>query len=197
MGLRAKSGAIDQNPEDYDGDETIGGEYEPLGEYTGTTDRVTDVSIKDLNEDMPFDLETLDKLESMEDLVRLVMDTGKEVVDSRRIFAGGFVPCDKASLVNVPMMIIHWEFFYSKRFGCNGVAVHAMTERPIDVPGGKSKKVVFTDTSSGVFSQLHTRSQSVGHMDFIMCPTGLDANTYMTTDSNGDEIESTTYRIPV
>lgn len=178
--------------DEYDGDETAGGEYEPLAEYNVEPE----AEIRELNRDNPFNLKELDQINDVAELVEALRSRGIAIRTSASVFAGGYVHVEKEHLINVPLVIFHAEFFRSRRHNCDGVACYAMTERDVAYPGGVTRKIVFTDMSSGIFQQMRTEAEVNGGIDAIICPNGLEANTY-TTEINGQDIEATTYRIPV
>lgn len=179
--------------DEYDGDETAGGEYEPLADY----DVEEDAAIKALNRVMPLSLRELDHINDIAELTAALRANGVAIRTSASVFAGGYVHVEKEQLINVPLVIFHAEFFYSKRWGCDGVALYAMTERDVAYQGGTTRKVVFTDMSTGLFEQMRTEAQLNDGIDAIICPNGLDSSTYPKEFPDGTTKEVTTFRIPV
>lgn len=178
-------------------DTTIGGKYEPLGEHLSPeTERyVQGQEVAELNAPMRFSMDDLASLDSIDDVMALADAHNIPVLESTNVFAGGFVNVEnKEVLIGVPLIIIHWEFFYSSKFNCDGVAVWAVTERPIAYPGGTGKKVIFTDLSTGICAELKTRTKVAG-IDFIRFPNGISSNTYTKELPDGSTTEATTYRL--
>jgi hypothetical protein len=181
--------SVDNLPEPID---------EPLGEYLspGTEAYVRSVEVSELNLPMPFSLEDLANISSIDDAETLLTANDVKILDSTNVFAGGFVNVDdKAVLVGMGMLIIHYEFFFSKKFNCEGVALWAVTERPVPIPGGMSNKVIITDLSTGIRDEFMGRIRAVGRFDGIRLAKGLSSNTYMAQLPDGSETEATTYRL--
>ena len=90
----------------------------------------------------------------------------------------------KASLVNVPMVVLSWEFKESNAYG----TITIMYARTKD---GRLVRVI--DSGSGIGSQLRDYEESNGKRPFLC--SGLVASQYESQDEKGKTIKATTYYI--
>lgn len=90
------------------------------------------------------DVDALGSVTTLADMQAFLKASGIEIHDTSE-FGDGFAVTDKATLVNVPFLIVGYKFA-SGDYG-DMVIVHAITNEPTP------RKVIFTDGSSGIKAQ--------------------------------------------
>jgi hypothetical protein len=102
---------------------------------------------------------------------------------------------DKSGLVNVPFFVNRWWFTDSDQFGQDGqfAVMRVITSRPIMTPAGETDKVVITDGSTGIYSQLRRITTKTGKTAALMVRHGLRVSEYTADTDQGPKQAKTFY----
>ncbi len=116
-----------------------------------------------------YDDETLGSIQSFEDAIAVLRDSGIEVHSTREYGDGFDVIDDKSKLVDVPFIIMGMQFPTKAKFGDGFVVLRIVTK-----DGGK---YFLTDGSTGVYKQALLYA-SKGITTGLFCEKGLIRSDY-------------------
>jgi len=132
--------------------------------------------------DPVFKVGELDEFSSFEQAIEFLNANGVELTPANQVLGDGFEGVDKEELVNVPFVILKVTKSMSKEFNSPMVVIHAMTVT--------SRKVRFTDGSTGILGQLAMFKERFGRDGVGMVVKGLTVSKYtvMERDENGEYV---------
>lgn len=141
---------------------------------TDTQENTQDKSMVPLSnptEPTRFDPNDLRSLVTFEDATRLLTEAFGEIADATTEIGDGFTMLDdKDTLINVPLILLHWTFAPGD-FGKEFVIARAMTDR--------GDKVILTDGGTGLSVQLSEYTKRTGKNGGLLCPRGLRKSDYV------------------
>lgn len=131
-----------------------------------------------------LDEQAIDQVKSFAELAHLMAAAGMTAVGANDAFNGGFQLVDKASMKDIPHIVMDWKFSQG-RYNEDFVIVRGMTE--------DDRKVVYNDGSTGIRQQLKDYEKAHGKRPIHSM--GLRESTYEYTDANGITGPATTWYI--
>jgi hypothetical protein len=138
-------------------------------------------------------VDALAELTSFDDAVAYLGSAGVGIVSTDEVedlIGDGFQYVNKNALVNMPFVILEAKQGMSPNYNAPYILVRAMT--------ATNRKVKFIDFGAGFREEIASFERRSGRSAVgIVAKGGLVANTYTTTDSDGNDISATTYRLNI
>lgn len=123
-------------------------------------------------------------MQSFDDAIQTLSQSGIEVHNVED-FGDGFMPVEKATLIDVPFIIVD----VNQYEGDQGqfTVIHAMTK--------DNRKVIFTDGGKGIHKSVTDLMEDGKSLVGSYCKGGLTASHYEYVDNDGNKRPATTYYI--